>query len=238
MKLIELGVQPIWHLTTRDRNRIALQSEVLAAASLGIDAVMCMSGYHPALSDSPDSANVYDIDSVQLIDTVRRMRDESTLINGEAIDGSFDMTIGAVANPCLEPVELNIIKQIKKANAGAVFFQTQAVFDTACCSRWLNAVRKEGLHEKTAIIASILPLSSADEAESLLDRYTNFVIPENIIDRLKKAGGQEEQKIEGMAIFKETAAFLRGQEGIRGLHILSGGKEENIESYYKALDNQ
>ena len=145
------GIEPVYQIVTRDRNRIALQSDLLGAASLGIKNVLCLSGYHQTLTDCPQSANVYDIDSIQLIAAVTQMRDRGVLLDGTKIDGEFSMLVGAAASPYLSPMELNILRLTKKVEAGARFIQTQAVFDVQGFAEWLNAARGEGITAKTAI---------------------------------------------------------------------------------------
>jgi methylenetetrahydrofolate reductase (NADPH) len=222
------GVQPIYQVVTRDRNRISIQSDLLGAASLGIGTVLCLSGYHQTLTDSAESANVYDIDSIQLVSLVRGMRENGTLLNGASIDGAFPMITGAAANPYLKPLELNMIRLAQKVEAGIDFFQTQAVFDVDDFAVWFEAAREAGIAGTTAILAGVCPLDSAEEAEHLRTTYTEFMIPDVIIERLKSAGDAAAQKKEGRAICLETIQALRKVPGLRGIHILSGGKEECI----------
>ncbi len=221
------GVEPIYQVVTRDRNRIAIQSDILGAASLGIKNILCLSGYHQVLTDNPESANVYDIDSTQLIAMVKKMAG-GELLNGAKIDGSFNMVTGAVANPYLAPVELNILRVVQKVDAGADFIQTHAVFDIDGFSRWMDAVNSEGISTRAAVIAGLFPLESAVEAEELAAKYTDFHIPAGVIERLKAAGDAAAQRKEGVAIFAETAAKLKSIKGVRGIHIFSGGKESII----------
>ncbi|HUT44877.1 MAG TPA: methylenetetrahydrofolate reductase [Sedimentisphaerales bacterium] len=223
--ILKAGVEPVYQIVTRDRNRIAIQSDLLGAAYLGIKNVLCLSGYHQTLTGSPESANVYDIDSIQLVAAVRKMRDEGVLLNGTKIEGEFSMLIGAVANPYLTPLELNMIRLNKKVEAGADFIQTQAVFGIEAFSQWLDAAVSEGITEKTAILAGIMPLESAAEAERLRDTYTDLHISDELIERLKTAGGKQAQKKEGLAICAETIKKVKDMNGVRGIHILSGGKE-------------
>jgi methylenetetrahydrofolate reductase (NADPH) len=219
------GVEPIYQLVTRDRNRIALQSDILGAASLGIKNVLCLSGYHQTLTTCPESSNVYDIDSIQLCATVTRMCDEGVLLDGTKIEQELGLLVGAVANPYLRPLELNIMRLVKKIQAGAKFIQTQAIFDVAPLEEWLAAARAEGLTDKTAILAGVLPLSDATEAETLRDTLTDFRIPDDIIKRLKDAGDTEAQRKEGLTICAEIISKIKKLDGLRGIHILSGGKE-------------
>jgi methylenetetrahydrofolate reductase (NADH) len=222
------GVEPVYQIVTRDRNRIALQSDLLGAASLGIKNVLCLSGYHQVLTGCPESANVYDIDSIQLIAAISRMRDEGMLLDGTIIEGDFAMLVGAAASPYLRPMELNILRLAKKVEAGARFIQTQAVFDVQGFAEWLDAARTEGITEKTAILAGVLPLTDAAEAEALRERHTDFQIPDELISRIKEAGDQNGQRKEGLAIAAEIIRKIRKMNGVRGVHILSGGKETSV----------
>jgi methylenetetrahydrofolate reductase (NADPH) len=228
------GVEPIFQLVTRDRNRIAIQSDLLGAAALGIRNVLCLSGYHQTLTDNPESANVYDLDSTQLVSLVRKMREQGELLNGEKINGPFPMIAGAVANPCLKPLDLGILRLSQKIEAGADFIQTHAVFDCEQFGQWLDAAKQAGITARTAILAGVFPLESAEEAETLAQKYTEFQIPVSVRERLKAAGDRAAQKKEGLAICAETIATLKNMKGLRGIHLLSGGKEELLPAILSA----
>jgi methylenetetrahydrofolate reductase (NADPH) len=232
--VLKAGAEPIYQVVTRDRNRLALQADLLGAASLGIRNVLCLSGYHQSLTDCPQSANVYDIDSIQLLDAARKMRDESVLMNGMATTGDFSVLLGAAANPYLEPLELNIIRLAKKVRAGASFIQTQAVFDTDRFAQWLDAAISEGIADSAAIIAGVLPLASAREAVELSEKYTEMRIPDEVVQRLKSAGDEASQKKEGLAICCEVVKKIKGMKGLRGIHIFSGGREESVQQVISA----
>jgi methylenetetrahydrofolate reductase (NADPH) len=219
------GVEPVYQLVTRDRNRIAIGSDLLGAACLGIKNVLCLSGYHQTLTGCPESANVYDIDSIQLIAAVTKMNNEKILPDGTKFEGDFAMLVGAVANPNLKPLELNVIRLAKKVEAGARFIQTQAVFDVKAFTEWFEAAHNEGITEKTAILAGILPLDNAAEAEKLCGTFTDYRIPDEIINRLKKAGDNDAQRKEGLKISLEITQEIKKLTGLRGIHILSDGKE-------------
>jgi methylenetetrahydrofolate reductase (NADPH) len=219
------GGEPVLQMVTRDRNRLALQSDLLGAASLGVRNVLCLSGYHQTLIGCPESANVFDIDSTQLIAMATRMAEQGELADGTKIAGPFTMLVGAVANPFLKPLELNLLRLSKKIEAGARFIQTHAVFDVPAFSEWLAAVRQAGLTKKAAILASVFPLESAAEAQKLRETYTDFCIPNEIVERLKASGQNGAQKKEGLAICVDTIKKLKGLEGLRGIHLLSGGRE-------------
>jgi len=232
--LEQAGIEAVYQMVTRDRNRIALQSDLLGAAALGIKNVLCLSGHHQTLTGSRESASVYDIDSIQLIAAVKQMNDEGVLLDGTKIAGDFSVLSGAVATPDMMPLELNMIRLAKKVAAGASFIQTQAVFDIDAFARWVKEAQQLGITSKTAIIAGVMPLESAEEADALRKKYMDLVIPDSVIDRLKAAGDAATQAKEGMAICVETIKKIRGMEGVRGIHILSGGKEHLVPEIIKA----
>jgi methylenetetrahydrofolate reductase (NADPH) len=218
-----LKVEPILQMVTRDRNRIALQADLLGAASLGIKNVLCLSGYHQTLMGCPESANVYDIDSTQLIELVYRMSKKGVMSDGSRIEGSFGMVVGAAANPLLRPLELNLLRLQKKVEAGARFIQTHAVFDLASFREWLEAVQGAGWADRVAILASVHPLATATEAQKLRETFAEYRIPDPVVERLRRAGDASQK--EGLAICVETMQQLKAMKGLRGIHILSGGKE-------------
>lgn len=220
--VLKAGFEPICQLVTRDRNRIALQSDLLGAACLGIKNVMCLTGYHQALTGCPESANVYDIDSIQFIETVNNMTEKKELANGTKIEGQFAMLVGAVANPFLKPMELNMMRLAKKIDAGAKFIQTNAIYDTDEFGKWFDAAKAAGITAKAAILAGVELLDNADKAQKLRQTYTDCYIPDSIIDRLKKAGSEAAQKKEAMAICTETIKKLKQIKGLKGIHILCG----------------
>lgn len=226
--LNQVGIEPVYQIVTRDSNRIAIQSGLMGACAMGIRNILCLSGHHQALTGSPESANVYDIDSIQLIAAVKQMRDQGILLDGAEIKGGFPVLIGAAANPDMKPMELNIMRLAKKVEAGADFIQTQAVFDPATFEGWLEQAESQELTARVAVIAGILPLQGAEEAESLRNRYTDLSIPDSIINRLKEAGDETSQQKEGLAICVETIKKVKEMDGVRGIHILSGGKENMV----------
>jgi methylenetetrahydrofolate reductase (NADPH) len=220
---LKMGLEPVLQMVTRDRNRIALQSDLLGAASLGIKNVLCLSGYHQTLIGCPEANNVFDIDSTQFVATTTRMCEQGLLADGTKIDGPFSMLVGAVANPFLKPLELNLLRLHSKIEAGARFIQTHAVFDLDAFSQWLEAVRQAGFTKQVAILASVFPLESAEEARKLRDIHPDFYVPEEVMKKLPAAGNGA-GKI-GLALCVETIKKLKTMEGVRGIHILSGGKE-------------
>jgi methylenetetrahydrofolate reductase (NADPH) len=226
--LLGLGREPIYQIVTRDRNRIAIQSDLLGASTLGIKNVVCTSGHHQSLTGCSDSANVYDLDAIQVVWAIKQMRDKGTLLDGTAIAGQFSMLIGMVVNPYLRPLELNLIQFAKKIEAGADFVQTQPIFEVDEFHVWIEAARKEGLTNKTAILAGVLPLSSAEEAEQLRTAHTELRISDAMVARLKAAGNADAQEKEGLKLCAETIGKLKATKGVRGVHILSGGRERLV----------
>jgi methylenetetrahydrofolate reductase (NADPH) len=220
---LKTGLEPVLQMVTRDRNRIALQSDLLGAASLGIKNVLCLSGYHQTLVGCGEATNVFDIDSTQFIALTTQMCEQGVLANGTRIDGPFSMLVGAVANPFLKPLELNLLRLRGKVAAGARFIQTHAVFDLDTFSQWLEAVRLAGLTSKVAILAGVLPLENASEAQNLRETHPDFYVPEEVMEGLPASGSGARGP--GWALCVETIKKLKTMEGVRGVHILSGGKE-------------
>jgi len=212
------GVEPVLTLSTRDRNRIALQSDVLGAAMLGIVNVLCLSGEHQSLSASPEAAGAFDIDSVQLVQALTRMRDEGVLFGGKPLESRPSLFIGAAAHPRLRPLELALITLRKKVAAGAQFLLTQPVFDVECFAEWMGAVREAGLHERTHIIVGVRPLVSVEDGERL-------GIPDDLAARLR---GSSDAAREGIRICADIAVQLKGLKGVRGIHILAGGSDDVV----------
>jgi methylenetetrahydrofolate reductase (NADPH) len=219
---LKMGLEPVLQMVTRDRNRIALQSDLLGAASLGIKNVLCLSGYHQTLTGCPEAANVFDIDSTQFVAIATRMAEEGMLADGTKIEGPFPMLVGAVINPFLKPLEFNLLRLQNKIEAGARFIQTHPVFDLEAFGQWLEAARQTGMTQKAAILAGVFPLESAAEARKLSELHPDFYVPEEVIKKLPAAGDDGKT---GRAMCVETLKKLKTMEGLRGIHILSGGKE-------------
>ncbi len=223
--LLKDGVEPVLQMVVRDRNRIALQSDILGASALGIKNVLCLAGDHQTFGNHPDSKNVYDIDSLQLLAMLRAMRDEKKLACGEEISVEPRLFLGAACNPYTEPFEMSLHKLSKKVKAGADFIQTQAVFDIERLSVFMEAVRASGLHQRTAILAGIVPLKSARAARFIKYKVPGMVVPDLIISRLEAASNQKE---EGLTLAVELIEAVKGIEGIRGVHLMAIEWEEKV----------
>lgn len=225
--LLDMDIEPILQMTTRDRNRIALQSDLLGASALGIENVLCLTGDHQARGDHPQAKKVFDLDSIQWIMAVKEIRDQGCLMNGKKISGSPKFFIGAVANPFVESLELHIIRLRKKIAAGADFIQTQPVLDMEHFKKWLNLATEQGLTDRCAIIAGVVLLKSVKMARHLQNNVPGIMIPSTIIDRLG-AVPEDKQQEEGINIALRIIESLKQTKGVRGIHIMAIGCEEKI----------
>jgi methylenetetrahydrofolate reductase (NADPH) len=209
------GIEPIVQMTGRDRNRIALQADLLGAAAIGIENFVFMSGDDPKLGNHPDAVNVKDLDGVGLLKMAVGMRDEARFLSGDEIKPPPPkLVIGATASPFTRPMETDLKKTADKIAAGAEFFQTQPVFDLATFSRWLVEVRR-GASRDVPIIAGVLILRSADQAERL-SKVPGLAFGTEAIGRIKKAADPE---AEGIAMAVEMVKELKALPGVRGVHL-------------------
>ena len=160
-----MGVEPVLQMVTRDRNRIALQSDILGAASYDIHNILCLSGDHQSFGDCPNGQNVHDLDSIQLIQAVRYMRDEGKFLGGDDIKRPPAMFVGAAANPFADPFHIRALRLAKKVNAGVEFIQTQCIYNLERFEKWMEMVRDLGLTEKVYILAGLTPFKSAGMAK-------------------------------------------------------------------------
>jgi methylenetetrahydrofolate reductase (NADPH) len=225
--LKEMGFDPILQMVTRDRNRIAIQSDILGAAALGINNILCLSGDHQRFGDHPQSKNVYDIDSIQLIMTVKKMRDEGRLLSGEELTKAPQLFIGAAANPFADPFEIRALRLAKKVVAGVEFIQTQCIYNLDRFEKWIRQVVDLGLHEKVCILAGVTPLKSVGMARYMKNLVPGMDVPDNIIERLKGVP-KEKQAEEGIKICIETIQKVREMKGVRGVHIMAIEWEEKV----------
>jgi methylenetetrahydrofolate reductase (NADPH) len=218
------GIEPIVQMTCRDRNRIAIQSDLLGAYALGLRNVLCLSGDHQSFGNHPQSKNVFDIDSIQLVQALKKMKEESVFISGKPTKLPAKFFIGAAAHPFADPPELQMIRLHKKVKAGAEFLQTQAIYDIEKFARWMEEVRKAGIHKKAYILAGILVNKSAKSLE-MTSMVAGVDVPDYLIERMKKASDQQE---EGISIALELIEQIRKIEGISGIHIMAVGWEDIV----------
>ena len=220
------GVEPITQMTCRDRNRIAIQSDLLGAWALGIRNLLCLSGDHQTFGNHPQSKNVFDIDSIQLIEALRKLKEEQVFIGGSKCRVPPEFFIGGTVNPFADPEELQIIRLQKKIRAGAQFIQTQAIYDVDRFEQWMENVRRLDLHKKAFLLAGILVNKSLKSIQ-MTREVPGMQVPEALVQRMAGAANYEE---EGVAIALELIERLRKVEGVSGIHIMAVGWEEIVPS--------
>jgi methylenetetrahydrofolate reductase (NADPH) len=222
-----MGLEPVLQMVTRDRNRIALQSDILGAASFDIHNILCLSGDHQSFGDCATGQNVHDIDSMQLLQTVRRMRDEGKFLGGDEIARPPRMFVGAAANPFADPFEIRVPRLAKKVAAGAEFIQTQCIYNLDKFEEWMKRIRDRGLHEKVFILAGLTPMKSAGMAKYMKNRVPGMDVPDEVVKRLSDTP-KDKQADEGINICVESIQRLKGVEGVRGFHIMAIEWEEKV----------
>ncbi|KJR48078.1 5,10-methylenetetrahydrofolate reductase [Desulfosporosinus sp. I2] len=229
--VLAAGGEPIIQMTTRDRNRIALQSDLLGAYSLGVRNVLCLSGDHQTFGNHQEAKNVYDLDSIQLIKTVKDMREAKVFQSGEVIkQGEPRFFIGAVANPFADPFEFRVLRLEKKIRAGAQFIQTQCIFDMERFEAFMDLARKRGLHQQAYIMAGVMPIKSAKAAKYMQKNVSGMLVPDGIVEKMSKA---EDQPAEGVKLCIEQIKHLRTIPGVRGVHIMAVAWEEIVPEIVK-----
>jgi methylenetetrahydrofolate reductase (NADPH) len=221
----QAGVDPVMQMTVRDRNRIAIQSDILGAVALGIGNLLCLSGDHQKFGNHPEAKNVHDIDSMQLLQVAAQMRDDAKFLSGDKVSGGVKLLIGAAANPFADPFEFRPIRLEKKVRAGADFIQTQGVFDIERFAEYMELVRQRGLHEQTHILAGIIPMKSAGMARYMRDYVAGLTVPNELVKRMEDAADPKE---EGVQISLELIERLRDMEGVDGVHIMAVAWEDIV----------
>jgi methylenetetrahydrofolate reductase (NADPH) len=220
---LSCGVEPIIQMVCRDRNRLAMQADILGAAALGITNLLCLSGDHQTFGNHPDAKNVYDVDSMQLIAMVKKMRDDKQFLCGDEIkEHEPKLFIGAVANPFADPFEFRVMRLAKKIDAGADFIQTQCIFDMKKFAEWMKMVVDEGLHEKTYILAGLTPVRSHKALKYMKNNVAGMSIPDELITRMESA---EDKKEEGVKVCVEMIEQIKSMEGVSGIHLMPIGWE-------------
>jgi methylenetetrahydrofolate reductase (NADPH) len=215
---IQEGLEPNYQMVCRDRNRIAMQSDILGAYAHGIRNMLCLSGDHQQFGNHPFTKGVFDIDSIQLISMVKGMRDNKKFLNGDDIDEAPQLFIGAAANPFAEPFEFRVHRLAKKIEAGADFIQTQCIYDMKRFREWMKQAHDMGLTEKVSILAGVTPLKSGGMARYMAKNVSGIIIPDEIIDRIVNAKKAAE---EGIKICVEQIEELKEIKGVRGVHLMA-----------------
>jgi methylenetetrahydrofolate reductase (NADPH) len=221
------GHDPVLQMVVRDRNRIALQSDILGASALGIRNVLCLSGDHQIFGNQPQAMGVYDLDSIQFVQLVKTMRDERTIAGGEVLSTPPDMFIGAAANPFADPLGFRVIRLAKKIAAGTDFIQTQCIYNLERFESWLTMARDRGLTDRTYILGGVTPLKSSAMATYMKNRVSGIDVPDELIKRMEGVSKARERE-EGIRICVETIERLKGMKGVKGVHIMAIEWEEAV----------
>ena len=225
--LKQQGLDPVLQMVVRDRNRIALQSDILGAASFGINNVLCLSGDHQSFGDNPQAQNVFDLDSMQLVQTVRRMRDEGRFLSGDEIKMPPNMFVGAAANPFADPFKIRVPRLAKKIAAGAEFIQTQCIYNVEKFELWMKGVCDRGLEQKIYILAGITPMRSVGMAKYLKKSVPGMDVPDELIKRMSGVE-KDKQAAEGITIAVETIQRLKEVKGVSGFQVMAIEWEEKV----------
>jgi methylenetetrahydrofolate reductase (NADPH) len=221
------GVEPILHMVTRDRNRIALISDCLGAQALGIGNLLCTTGTHQTLGPARAARNVFDIDSIQLLQALSDPSIYGSVVGEKEHDRAPALCLGATATPFADPMQLQIQRLDKKVRAGARFLITQPVFDLERFGAWWQEVRQCGIQQKAAFVAGIRLLTDADRARAYAAQRPRPMIPESgVLERLAAAAGKDAQRAAGIEIAVETIQRLSALEGLRGFEIRADGDDE------------
>lgn len=225
--LLQSGIEPVMQIVCRDRNRIAIQSDLLGAGGWGIKNVLCLSGDHQQFGKNSMAKNVYDMDSIQLLQVVKAMRDDRRLSCGSEIEGQPAFFIGAAANPFADPFMFRVLRLEKKALAGANFIQTQCIFNVEKFEGFMAEVRKLGLHERLFILAGVTPFKSLGMAKYMKTKVPGMDVPDALIDRMQQAP-KEAKAEEGIKICIETIQRLRKIQGVAGIHLMAIEWEQKV----------
>ena len=231
--LLEMGMEPVMQMVTRDMNRIGLQSNILGAAAMGIKNLLCLTGDHQSFGDHPQAKNVHDLDSILLANTVRMMRDEGKMISGTPVVGRPQMFIGCAANPFADPQEFRVVRMAKKINAGAQFIQTQCIYDMDRFRLFMEMANDMGLTEKAYIMAGITPLKSVGMANYMKKFVPGLSVPDYYITRLRGVP-KDKQAAEGIKIAVEQIHECLEMKGIAGIHLMAIEWEEKVPEIMEA----
>jgi len=223
----EEGLEPTVQMTCRDRNRIALQMDILGAAALGINNILCLTGDHQSFGNHPMAKGVYDLDSIQLVKMVKDMRDAKRFQCGDEMDVEPRLYIGAAANPFADPFEFRVFRLAKKVAAGADFIQTQIIYNVEKFAKWMEAVRERGLHERVKILAGVAPIKSVGAARYMQTKVPGMDVPDAVIERLRGVPKEEVSK-EGIQICVDIIKQVCEIKGVAGIHLMAIEWEEVV----------
>jgi len=225
--LVRAGYEPVYQMSCRDRNRIALQGDLLGAAALGVKNVLCLTGDDVTAGDQPEAKRVFDFDSLQLLRTITILRDQGMFLSGRKLTTPPRVFLGAAENPFAPPLDWRPHRLAKKIEAGAEFIQTQYVFDVEVFRKFMARVRDLGLHQRAYLLAGVGPLRSPKVAEFMRTKVPGVVIPDAIVERMNKTPKARWLE-EGMQICVEIIEQVRAMEGVAGVHVMAYRQEEMV----------
>jgi 5,10-methylenetetrahydrofolate reductase len=215
------GVEAVMQMTCRDRNRLAMQADILGAVALGLKNILCLTGDHISFGNHPKARGVHDLDSLGLIRTFKDMRDDRRFECGEEIDGEVPLYIGCAENPFGDPLEFRALRLKKKVEAGADFVQTQSIFNIPRFKAWMEEVRALGLHQEVKILAGVTPIKSAGMVTYMGRSVPGMDVPQEIIDRIAAKEKGEPQREEGKRLAVEMIKELAEVDGVAGVHVMA-----------------
>ena len=223
--IMKEGIEPVIQMTCRDRNRIALQSDLLGASAIGVKNVLCLTGDHQTFGNEKSAKSVFDFDSISELYTFNKLRTEGMQSGGDKIEDPPKVYLGCAENPFATPYEFRAMRLAKKVAAGADFVQTQAIFDMDMFESWMDEVRSRGLDKKVHILAGVIPMKTAGAARYMKNKVPGMIVPNYIIDRMKNASDPKE---EGIKLCVEQIETLKSMKGVHGVHIMAVMWEEMV----------
>lgn len=220
IRIKQMGFEPMLQMVTRDRNRISAQADILGAASFGINTMLCLTGDHQSFGDHPTAANVFDLDSTQLLQTVTMMCDEGKLLSGYEMPVKPNIFVGAAENPFADPFEIRVSRLAKKVAAGAKYIQTQCIYNMDKFKLWMQGVCDRGLDEQVAILAGLTPMKTVGMAKYMKNKVPGMDVPDELIKRMAGVP-KENQAEEGIKILLEQIEEMKTIKGVKGFHIMA-----------------
>lgn len=232
--LTRAGYAVVMQIACRDKNRIAIQGDVLGAAAMGVQNILCLTGDGVQCGDQPEAKPVFDLDGISLLQTIRTMRDEGRFLSGRKLTARPRVFLGAAVNPFAPPYDYRPLHFAKKIAAGAQFVQTQYCFDLPRFRAFMARVRDMGLHERCFILAGVGPLASAKAARWMRAHVPGVHVPDPLVERLERAGPPKEQRAEGKRLCIALIQEVRGIEGVHGVHVMAYRQEELVSEIIQA----
>ena len=226
---LDLGADPVMQITGRDHTRVNLQSSAMGASALGVRNILCLTGDSMVLGPGPQGRmDIVDLDSIQMLWVLRRLRDEKRYLDGREVKQAPQYFLGAAASPFASNMKFQALREQKKVNAGAQFFQTNVVFDTDALDEWLNEIAKRNILDKVYIMIGITPLKNFKTAAYMDQKIPGVFVPKSILKRMEAAKEKGNEQEEGLQIALELVEKIKTKQGVNGVHIMAVGWEEIV----------